>query len=987
MSRWLPWFCLSLALRAQSLGAAAAGQAEPVILRGAGAVEAVFSWNGRAYQWVAYRDTAAKREWGMGGPRFSLATADHGQTNLQQTGFEHLTMAAGQVILETSLAALSLEVRQVFSFCADGRTLRVTSFLRSPAEPVMVERVGLLELEVDGQDFRLMGPEFVSSPVFGESIFAGIEHPSAFCKVEGKALWLAQCPSLAVAGNWTRLPNAVFGSCSSADRKAAGAEALRWAFLRYLETVRVQPKDMHVHYNDWWTAPVPSSQQFVLGNLADLRKGLYDRTGFFFDSYALDAGWSNPKSVWEMDTNQFPQRFAPIRAALEGMGSHVGLWISPSSLYPFALDNRWLASSGYEVTPHGGLGLNACLAKGGRYQTAFKNAALSYAREARLAHMKFDGFVARCDVPSHGHKTGLESCLPIAEGLMEVFDALRAFNPDIALEPTCFGYQPSPWWLMHVPFIIGPFGDDSPYGRCPAPDYLESMTTARDIKNLRGRAAFLMPNAALQCFDLVVQCPGAFQNHAAMAVGRGRWFISSYINPKFMDPGAWRFFADLMRWARRNRDFLREPLPFGGDPERREAYGYSFLGESRQVYCLRNPWIEGNSISLLKPFDSQRNLELRLLYPRRSLIARLPPGAPPLSLRLGPYETQFVEVTPTDQPPADPKACPEPDFSWEPAYEARLERTVFADAPAPFGPSWTSPDGDQKESVRFTVEGRLRLRDATSNQVCVLCEGQVSVAGNTCRITVDGKEVAVAVSKSQGAFGAAGEGQTEHWIWFLASVPTGEHRLRIETEGVVAHLPVGVYLCGDVPAPLSSAPFEDGPAFPLYRPERVPWSRVLAPLAARPLDTAHTTNAPRRIVRIDGVYLDTLEWGEATAGWGKVQRNRSIMQKPITLDGKVFYRGLGAHALSHIVYALPPGYGAFVATIGKDQEVSGGSVVFVVLLDSREVFRSGIFRNDTPSQEITVPLAKARELVLIVEDAADGVGADHADWADARLLK
>ena len=160
---------------------------------------------------------------------------------------------------------------------------------------------------------------------------------------------------------------------------------------------------------------------------------------------------------------------------------------------------------------------------------------------------------------------------------MEVFDRLRALNPDMALEPTCFGYQPSPWWLMHVPYIIGPFGDDSPYGRGPAPDYLESMTTAREIKNLRGRGSFLMPSAALQCFDIIVQCPGAFQNHAAMAVGRGRWFISSYINPKFMDEAAWRFFADLMRWARHNREFLREPLPFGGNPERRQAYGYAFL--------------------------------------------------------------------------------------------------------------------------------------------------------------------------------------------------------------------------------------------------------------------------------------------------------------------------------------------------------------------------------------------------------------------------
>ena len=968
----------------------ASDEPKPAILRGAAGIEASFAQTRQGYHWIGYRDTAAKQDWSIAGPRLSLVVADHGQTNFAQTGFNQLTMGDNQAVLETSLSELSLDVRQVFSFCADGRTLRIQTFLRSRPSPgrnnpVVLEQAGLLELEVAGENFRLMGPDWVSSPIFGDGVFAGIEHPSAFCRARGKALWLAQHPFLAVTREWTGLPAAVFGSCSGADRQLAGAEAMRRAFLNYLETVRVKPKDMHVHYNDWWTAPVPSSEQFVLRNLAELKKGLYDPTGFFFDSYALDAGWSNPKSVWEMDTNHFPQRFAPLRAALEQMGGHVGLWISPSSLYPFALDNGWLESAGYEVTPLRGFGANACLAKGGRYQRDFAKAALDYAREARLAHMKFDGYIARCDVAGHGHKTGLDSCLPLAEGLMEVFDRLRALNPDIALEPTCFGYQPSPWWLMHVPYIIGPFGDDSPYGRCPAPDYLESMTTAREIKNLRGRGSFLMPSAALQCFDIIMQCPGAFQNHAAMAVGRGRWFISSYINPKFMDAEAWRFFADLMGWARHNREFLREPLPFGGDPERRQAYGYAFLGESRQVYCLRNPWIEETNLSLLKPFASTRNLEVRMLYPRRGLLARLAPGEPLPDSRLGPYETQFIEVTATSQPPAKSPPRPEPSVRWQPTREPRLEHLVFDDTPAPFGPDWTSPDGGQKDLLRFTAEGGLRA--ATESQVCVLCEGEIGVAQNRCKIMIDGQDVPVAVSRSQGSFGAAGEGFLEHWIWFLATVPAGEHHLRIETEGSAITLPMGIYLRGDVPAPPAPAPFDGGPAFPLYRPERLPWSRVLVPLAARAPDPAATKKAPRRIVTIHGIFLDSLDWSEAAAGWGKVQRNRSIMEKPMTLAGKMFHRGLGAHAASRVRFALPAGYATFAATLGKDQEVAGGSVVFAVQLDGREVFRSGVFRNDTAPREIALPLGAAKELVLRVEDAGDGIGADHADWADARLLK
>jgi len=984
--RLLCW-CTTLLFCAVGLTVGFAGEAGPVVLRGTDGVEAVFARIGQTYQWVEYRDSAANRAWRVRGARFSIQTAADNRAKFDESGFEQLTVEKRQVTLTTPLPKLGLDVRQVFTFCGDGRTLRIKTFLRSHGDDVLVQRVGLLELEVAGENFRLMGPEVVSSPVFGEHLFAGIEHPSALCQAKGETFALEQPVRLKVDQEWAALPAAILGSCRTSDRQTAGPEALRRAFLRYLDTVRVKPRDMHVHYNDWWTAPVPSSQEFVLHNLAELKHGLFDPTGFFFDSYALDAGWSNPKSAWEMDVKQFPERFAPLRAALEGMHSHVGLWISPSSLYPFALDNRWLQSAGYEVTPNRGLGFIACLAKGGKYQTAFKNAALAHAKEARLAHMKFDGFVPRCDEPTHGHPTGIESYLPLAEGLMEVFDVLRAQNPDIALEPTCFGSQPSPWWLMHVPFIIGPFGDDSPYGRCPAPDYLEAMTTAREIKNLKGRGDFLMPSSALQCFDIIVQCPGAFQNHAAMAVGRGRWFVSCYINPKFMDAESWRFFADLMRWARHNRDFLQEPVPIGGDPEKREAYGYAFLGKARQVYCLRNPWMEEASMALLSPFATSRNLEVRLLYPRRAVIARVSPNAPLPNLTLGPYETQFIEVVPTTQAPVAPAQHPAAEIQWQPVGEPAIERTVFDADPPPFGPSWTSPDGAEPERLTFTTEGRLTLRRTASTQLCVLCEGNPGVAENTCRITVDGQDAAVAVSKSKGAFGAAGEGQLEHWIWFMAKVPEGEHTVRVEATGPMLAVPTGIFVRGDVSAPPSAAPFDKGPAFPLYRADGVPWSRVLVPLQTRKPDAVHTRQAPRRIIRINGVYLDTLDWSEASAGWGKVRHNQSIMEKPMTLGGRTFSRGLGAHAPSRIVYSLPEGFATFAATIGKDQEVSGGSVVFVVEADGREVFRSGIFHNDTPPQEISVPLAGARKLALLVEDAGDNIAADHADWADARLLK
>jgi len=797
-------------------GLAGAEDPNALVLSSGAGMEAMFESTANGWQWTAFRDAQTHREWPIAGPRFSVQTEEGARTNLGDAGFSEIKQETLQgapcIIMETALVQPPLKVRQVFSFCGDDRTLRIRTSLRALEAPLTIQRTGLLELKVEGQSFRTTAPELVSSPIFGGNVFAGIEHPSAWCQADRNTFHLAQHAYTRVTDQWVELPAAVFGAASEADEDAAGGEALRRAFIRYLDTVRVKPRDMHVHYNDWWTAPVPSSEQFVLNNIAELKKGLYDPTGFFFDSYALDAGWSNTHSVWEMDAKQFPQGFAPLRGALESMGSHVGLWISPSSMYAFALDNNWLKSSGYEVMPHPTLGLTACLAKGGKYQTAFKEAVLKHAANGHLAHMKFDGFIPQCSVDTHGHKTGQESWLPIAEGLMDVFDALREKHPDIAMEPTCFGYNPSPWWLMHVPFIIGPFGDDCPRGRCPCPDWMESLTTARDIENLKGRNAFLMPSAALQCFDIIVQCPGAFQNHAVMAIGRGRWFVSCYIHPKFMDPEKWRFFADLMRWARANREFLQEPMPIGGDPEKRQAYGYAFRSPEREVYCLRNPWIEETALALPAspngiPLTSARTCQM--LYPRRAVLQSLEPGASAQAIALGPYETLMVEVIPRSGESVN--VTPQPA---KPVVNWKIDRSA------------AEQSGPTNEQAAFW-EGDVTVEDAARAELCVLNEGHPSVAASQATLQINGAEVPVTPSRTEGAFSATGAPQKEFWTWFTAPLANGKHHFLLKIEHAPKDSFFSLYVRGETTLPEQANPVKENPPFPVYLEDHASWSYTL----------------------------------------------------------------------------------------------------------------------------------------------------------------
>ena len=157
----------------------------------------------------------------------------------------------------------------------------------------------------------------------------------------------------------------------------------------------------------------------------------------------------------------------------------------------------------------------------------------------------------------------------------------------------------------------------------------------------------------------------------------------------------------------------------------------------------------------------------------REVLARVQSGAPLPELHLEPYETVFVEQVPKEEPPhiLSDRVSPAPRIEMTVAQAPIVERTVFEEDPAPFGPSWTSPTGDANEMVSFRATVDLTLSGIGSAEVCVLCEGPPDVALSACSLAVDGVAAPVTTAASAGAFSATGRPVEEHWIWFMASVP------------------------------------------------------------------------------------------------------------------------------------------------------------------------------------------------------------------------
>ncbi len=119
-----------------------------------------------------------------------------------------------------------------------------------------------------------------------------------------------------------------------------------------------------------------------------------------------------------------------------------------------------------------------------------------------------------------------------------------------------------------------------------------------------------------------------------------------------------------------------------------------------------------------------------------------------------------------------------------------------------------------------------------------------------------------------------------------------------------------------------------------------------------------------------------------------VRFDRAVSNRPLALNGRSYAKGLGVHAHSEVTYQLGQAYRSFAATIGIDDFTRpAGHVIFQVIGDNRELFNSGPITGRDDPRDLLVDLAGVRVIRLVVQQAEQLDIGDHADWANARLIK
>lgn len=158
---------------------------------------------------------------------------------------------------------------------------------------------------------------------------------------------------------------------------------------------------------------------------------------------------------------------------------------------------------------------------------------------------------------------------------------------------------------------------------------------------------------------------------------------------------------------------------------------------------------------------------------------------------------------------------------------------------------------------------------------------------------------------------------------------------------------------------------------------------ILAGRGGEPRSTISATSVPTEQRTI---ALSRLTPEEVTVGWGKPAYDHLPRRDALLLaGGELFETGIYAHAEASHVYNLDEaGWKTLSGACGLP--AGGGSVVFVILSDRREVFRSDRITGGA-IERFQIDLSQTHRLELRTEDAGDGKSADWGLWLGMELAK
>jgi hypothetical protein len=502
-------------------------------------------------------------------------------------------------------------------------------------------------------------------------VFFGVEYPAAdqtvSAKAGGELVTCRQEMGEKIGKNWLESNWDVEGITPNGDMKL-------W-FMNYVNDLRVAPLRPYTLYNSWYDLRSPTYPKVPAGNVMNeknvfhiidlIRQNMIEKNNIQLDAFVLDDGWDVYQSDWVLNKDQFPNGLKPISDELKKTHTDLGMWFGPTGGYSYRMKRiNWMKDHGYETVGKGTDNTMMCLA-GTKYSDLFRKRTTDFVAKDGLGFFKWDGIQFSCSEPDHGHPTGIFSRRAVMESVIDKCRSVRAINPNTFLNITS-GTWLSPWWVQYANQIWMQ-GEDYGYADVPSISPRDAAITYRDLSLYDDFTTnnFWFPIQNLMTHGIIkgnLEKLGGeeepldkFTNEAMLYFARGVSMWELYISPDILTEDEWTAMAQAIHWAKDRFPILSSSGTemIGGDPKKRETYGYAHFKGFSGIIAARNPWIESSKLSVtlavaggLDPVA--KNLVLEKVYPDKWISPKLYAAGDKIDIPLDGYETAMYEVYPLD---------------------------------------------------------------------------------------------------------------------------------------------------------------------------------------------------------------------------------------------------------------------------------------------------------------------------------------------------
>jgi len=418
------------------------------------------------------------------------------------------------------------------------------------------------------------------SPVVAGTFFCGCENPMAENRVTADH---------EVCCRLTRNAELKNGETLSQGFVLGVAEPgqIRRGVLAYINSARAHPTRPFLHYNSWfdiaWDKQKFNETQ-CLDAIDQFGRQLVRERGVRLDSFLLDDGWDDNKTLWQFHTG-FPNGFTPLKTAAAQYDAGIGVWVSPFGGYDQAKQQRlqYASQFGYETNASG-----FSLA-GPKYYELFHEICRQMIKKYGVNQFKFDGLAA-------GARANQAGLTRDGDAMLKLVADLRTLAPDLYINQTT-GTWPSPFWLLDVDSTWRGGADHDFQG---TGSWCQQWMTYRDAQTYNNvvKVAPLYPLNSLMLHGIIYaknavhltnMSDGDFASQTREFFGTGTQLQELYLTPSRLNRQNWDDLAEAARWARRNADVLADSHWVGGDPSRDEVYGCAAWSPRLGIMTLRNP--------------------------------------------------------------------------------------------------------------------------------------------------------------------------------------------------------------------------------------------------------------------------------------------------------------------------------------------------------------------------------------------------------------